>query len=57
MNIYMVVLKSGHKFYVESYQSYDKIFSRYYQRYGDNLACVIKEYLYDSIDDIKAYKK
>lgn len=58
MNIYLVVLKSGKKFYTESYQDYITVYNRYFKRYGDDLACVIKEYLYTSIADIKkAYKK
>lgn len=56
MNIYMVILKDGHKFYVESFESYEKIFNRYLKRYGKNLACVLKEYLFKSIEDIKKDK-
>lgn len=56
MNIYMVILNDGRKFYVESYESYERIFNRYLKRYGDNLACVLKEYLFNSIEDIKKKK-
>jgi len=56
MNIYMVILRDGHKFYVESFESYEKIFNRYLKRYGNNLACVLKEYLYNTIEDIKKDK-
>lgn len=52
MNIYLVVLKSGKRFYVESYQDYMKVFHRYYQRYGDDLSCVIKDFCYDSIEEV-----
>lgn len=52
MNIYIVVLKSGKKFYVESYQDYMTVFERYHRRYGDDLACVIKEYCYESIEEV-----
>lgn len=53
MNVYKVILKDGRKFYVESFESYERIFNRYLRRYGDNLACVLKEYGVNSIEDIK----
>lgn len=52
MNVYLVVLGSGKRFYVESYQDYIKVFNRYYQRYGDELACVIKDFCHDSIQEV-----
>ena len=53
MNIYKVILKDGHKFYVESFESYEKIFNRYLRRYGKDLACVLKEYLFNSIEEVR----
>lgn len=53
MNIYIVYLRDGRKFCLESYENYQKVFNRYFKRYGDNLACVIKDYLQKSIKDIK----
>lgn len=57
MNIYIVILKDGRKFYVESFESYGRVFHRYMKRYGDNLACVLKDYLHNSIDEVKKSKK
>jgi len=56
MNVYKVVLKDGKKFYIESFEDYIKVFNRYLKRYGDNLACVLKEYGVSSIEDIKRMK-
>jgi uncharacterized protein YcgL (UPF0745 family) len=53
MKVYKVVLKSGRKFYVESYEDYQRIFSRYCKRYGQELAAVYQEYGISSIEDIK----
>lgn len=53
MNIYIIILCDGRKFYVESYESYEKIYNRYKKRYGDGLACVLREYLFTDINEIK----
>lgn len=52
-NIYLVITTDGRKFFVESYEDYQRIFTRYKKRFGDNLACVLKMYIYNSIDEIK----
>lgn len=57
MNVYIIVLKDGKKFYVESFENYIMIFNRYLKRYGDNLACVLKEFGYNSIEEIKRIKR
>ena len=53
MNIYIVILKNGKRFYVESYQDYISVYNRYLKRYGNDLACVLKDYFHDSIEEIK----
>ena len=57
MNIYLVILKNGKRFYVESFENYNNIFHRYLKRYGNDLACVIKEIGYNSIEEIKGRKE
>ena len=56
MNIYIIILKDGKKFYVESFEDYQIIFKRYLKRYGNNLSCVLKEYCANSIEEIKRMK-
>lgn len=56
MSVYIIVLKDGKKFYLESYEGYERIFERYLKRYRDKLACVLKEYGFNSVEDIKRLK-